>query len=124
MLGNAPADGTGRTADDEIGDAFGLVEIAAVAGCLEGRHQRFRQMHVGILAAVAAAVERLPVLSELLGDRAMAGFPEPAVQDLGDVGKHAVGQRMADRLGGGGGKQHERVAVTLLVGVDRAVIVQ
>ncbi len=41
-------------ADDEAGDALGLVEIGGVARRLEGGHQRLGQVHVGVLAAIVA----------------------------------------------------------------------
>ncbi|MNL09973.1 hypothetical protein D3C87_1307520 [compost metagenome] len=52
MLRHAEIQLTGAAANDEIGDAFGLCQVMAVAGRLVGGHQRFGQMHVGILAAI------------------------------------------------------------------------
>lgn len=105
----------GATADDEIGDALRLAEVAIVAGNLIGRHQRFGQVHVGVLAAII--LDGGPVPMEFLGDGAVFFFPEAGFQNLGNIGQHLVGQWVADGLGGRGGQKHEGMAITLLGGV-------
>ena len=78
-------------------------------------------MHVGILAAII--LDRRPVAVELFIDGAVLLFPEAGFENLGHIGQHGIGQRMTDDLGGGGGEKHEGVAVPLLGGVGRAVVV-
>ncbi|QTK80957.1 hypothetical protein AT6N2_C3511 [Agrobacterium tumefaciens] len=121
MLRHAEIQFAGAAADDEIGDAFGLVEVIIVAGHLIGRHQRFGQMHVGVLATVI--VDGRPVAVEFLGDSAVLLLPETGFQHIGDIGQHPVGERVADGFGGRGGQKHEGVAITLLGGVHWAGIV-
>ena len=57
-----------------------LARKLRVAGRLEGRHQRFGQMHVGVLAAIVG--ERRPVLAELLGARAVRLVPEARLENF------------------------------------------
>ena len=63
MLGHAPAGGAGAPVQDEIGDALGPRQEIGLARRLEGRHQRFGQVHIGVLAAIVA--ERRPVLARI-----------------------------------------------------------
>ncbi len=112
----------GHPPQNEIGDALGLVEIGALAGRLERRHQRLGQVHVGILAAIGR--DRRPIGGELLGARAMRRLPEPPVDDFADVGEQPIGLGMPDDLRARGGEQHEGVAIGELVALARAVVVE
>ena len=122
MLGHAPVAGGRGAAQDEVGDALGLDEEAAVAGRLEGRHQRFGEMHVGVLAAIVG--ERRPVVAEFLGARAVRLVPKARLENLGDVGEQRVGVRMADAFGARRRQQDEGVAIGELVALARAVVVE
>ena len=99
-----------------------LARKAGVAGRLEGRHQRFGQVHVGVLAAIVG--ERRPVLVELLGARAVRLVPEARLENLRDVGEQRVGVGMADAFGARRRQQDEGVAIGELVALARAVVVE
>ena len=97
MLGEAPGIGGRDAMDQQVGDALGHAEQALVAGRLEGRHQGFGQVHVGVLAPVGA--ERLPRPRELLRDRAVRRLPEAVEQQSRDRLEQRVGVGVADLLG-------------------------
>ncbi len=121
MLRNAEVQSTCGTADDEVGDALGFRQIGLVAGHFEGCHQRFCQVHVRVLAAIL--LDGRPVAVEFFRDGAVPFFPKLGVQNLGNIRQHLVGQRMPNGLCGGSRKQHEGVTITLLGGIDRAVLI-
>jgi hypothetical protein len=121
MLADPEPGLAGAAVDDQVGDPLGFFEVMVLTGGFIGRHQRLGQVHVGVLAAIAR--HRRPVGRKLLGDRPVLLLPEFGVEDLGDVGQHVLGQRMADQRRRRGGQQHEGVAIALLAGIDRARIV-
>ncbi len=121
MFRDPPALLAGVPVDDQGGDAFRHGEVAGLAGRLEGRHQGFGEVHVGVLAAVIA--QRAPVGRELFPCRAGILVPEPLQQHLRHVGEQPVGIGVADDLGGGGRQHHEGVPVGPLLRHRRARIV-
>ena len=121
MFGDSPAFVARVAIDDQRGDALRLVEIEALAGRLEGGHQRFREMHVRVLAAIRA--HRRPVGIVFFRGRAGGLVPEPVLDDLRHVREQARGVGMAHAHRGRGGEQDEGVAVSLLRRVGRLLVV-
>ena len=112
MFGDPPALVAGVAIDDQGRDALRLVEIATLARRLEGRHQRFGEMHVGVLAAISS--HRRPIGIVFFRGRAGRLVPESVLDHLRHVGKQTrrVGMPHAHRRRGG--EQDEGMAVSLL----------
>ncbi len=97
MLWHAEIQCTGGTTNDEVGDTLGLGQIVPVARRFKRCHQRFGQMHVGVLAAII--LDGRPIAIEFFFDCAVLFFPEPGLKNVGNVGQHLVCQRMANCFG-------------------------
>ena len=121
MFGDPPAFVARVAIDDQRRDALRLVEIEALTGRLEGGHQRFREMHVRVLAAIRA--HRRPVGIVFFRGRAGGLVPEPVLEDLRHVREQARRVGMAHAHRGRGREQDEGVAVGLFRRVGRLLVV-
>ena len=95
MFGHAPVGGGALPVQDRDRRCSRPRQEVGLARRLEGRHQRFGQVHVGVLAAIVA--ERRPVLGEFLGAGAVAASqkraPEPR-RCRRSAGRRAGGRRI------------------------------
>src|SRR5208337_3951432 len=107
-------------ANNEVGDPFSHAKVCRICGSFEGRHKRFGQMHVRVLAAIGIARE--PVSREFFRGSAELFFPEAFADHGRNVVQQSLCVGMASSLCTRGGKKHKSMAIGLLRAVRRLIV--
>src|SRR5208337_2003950 len=96
MLRQTPSAFRRAAANNEIGDPFSHAKVSRIRGRFERRHERFRQVHVGVLAPIT--IVGAPVAPEFLRGGAELFFPETLADHARNVVQQPLCVGMASNL--------------------------